>query len=637
MNQASTNLGEFEAALHAGTWSIPFRSQTCAWSPGLYALADLLPGSITPDPDALLKLVDPEDHRAVRNAFSSLLRDAEPFELVHRLRLSDTCTRIVLHRGKATYGDDGRRAGSVGILVDITGQELTRRKLDETTAKLMAVWEHVPQGLLLIDPETRVILDANPYSVSALARSRAQIVGRTFEPLFPPEHIEQANSLFARSNVAPVRNIEAEIVTNGDERIPIEVSTSGLFRAGKADCILASFHDISRRRRRERFRARAADTMAALDRARGALVRGTSCDELLQEVCVGIVGGPFCAAWIGESDDHVERRIAVMALAGPITNYLDDILVGEYGGGPFLECLSAGSPVMCRVSDPPYAAWREHARSSEIRASLTLPIARKEHAAVLTIYLKGENEFTESDVTMFASLADDIAFALRGFDAEDLRKRAEVRERERLGELDAALEGALSALAIAFAKRDPYTSEHQKRVAQLARLIAAELHFDSDRSRGLFLAATVHDIGKLSIPIEILAKPTQLTPMEYALVKEHSEIGHGIMSPIKFPWRIAEMVYQHHEYLDGSGYPRGLRGDDILFETRILTCADIVDAMTSFRPYRQSNSLDEALSEISRLAKNKLDPAVVAACLRVIDRHNFRPAEPPSRNLGLID
>ncbi|MHB8146408.1 MAG: HD-GYP domain-containing protein, partial [Vulcanimicrobiaceae bacterium] len=245
--------------------------------------------------------------------------------------------------------------------------------------------------------------------------------------------------------------------------------------------------------------------------------------------------------------------------------------------------------------------------------------------------------FSSDEIPLFASLADDITLALHWLEAEDLRAQTEVRERARVGDLDAALEGALSALAIMFEKHDPYTGGHQKRVAQLTRLIAAELRLDDDRARGLFLAASVHDIGKISISAEILSKPTPLTPMEYAIVKEHPEIGYGIMSPIKFPWRIAEMVHQHHEFLDGSGYPRGLAGEDILFETRILTCADIVDAMTSFRPYRRSSGLDEAIEEVAKLAKSKLDSDIVAACVRVIERNEFQAAAAPPSDLSRMD
>jgi putative nucleotidyltransferase with HDIG domain len=201
----------------------------------------------------------------------------------------------------------------------------------------------------------------------------------------------------------------------------------------------------------------------------------------------------------------------------------------------------------------------------------------------------------------------------------------------RASELEAALEGALSAIAAALERRDPATAGHERRVAELAREIGTELGLSEDRLRGLYVAAVVHDIGKIGIPAEIINKPGLLTELEYAFMKEHAQFGADIMRNIPFPWPIAEIVHQHHEFLDGSGYPRGLAGDAILLEARILTVADVFEAMTAFRAYHVGIETDAALAELRKLAGIHFDAAVVEACARVIARGKFIPFPAPSQ------
>jgi len=245
--------------------------------------------------------------------------------------------------------------------------------------------------------------------------------------------------------------------------------------------------------------------------------------------------------------------------------------------------------------------------------------------------------FRPDEIALFESLAGDIALGLRALRTRDLHRRAVLQERARAEEVEAALEGALAAVVATLEKRDPYTSGHEQRVADLSRLIAQELGLEEERVRGLYLAASVHDIGKISIPAEILTKPTRLNEIEYALVRQHPQTGYDIMRNIPFRWNIAEMVRQHHEYLDGSGYPRGLKGDDILLESRILTVADIVESMSAFRPYHRAIALDAVLTEITELARHKLDPDVVAACVRIIERGGFQPSSMAPAPYDFVD
>lgn len=179
------------------------------------------------------------------------------------------------------------------------------------------------------------------------------------------------------------------------------------------------------------------------------------------------------------------------------------------------------------------------------------------------------------------------------------------------------MEAFVQVLESTIAARDPYTVNHQRRVTQIAWSIGKEMGLSKDRLRGLRLAGTLHDLGKIAIPTDLLSKPGKLTPLEFALVKTHPQVAFNILKPIKLPKHAAEIILQHHERLDGTGYPRGLREEEILLEARILGVADVMEAMCSHRPYRASLGLSEAMDEITRNKGILYDAAVVETCLKL--------------------
>ena len=203
------------------------------------------------------------------------------------------------------------------------------------------------------------------------------------------------------------------------------------------------------------------------------------------------------------------------------------------------------------------------------------------------------------------------------------RKAAENVLREGEARLQRALAATVAALGATVAMRDPYTANHERRVTALACRIAARLGWSAEATETLYTAALVHDIGKITVPAEILSKPTHLTEVEFALIKAHTAAAHDILAPIDFGGPVAEIVYQHHERLDGSGYPRGLRGDEILPEARVLAVADVVEAMITHRPYRAALPLEEALAEIGPESRGRYDQAAAEACRELFEEEGF--------------
>ncbi|MDI6725716.1 MAG: HD-GYP domain-containing protein, partial [Smithellaceae bacterium] len=203
------------------------------------------------------------------------------------------------------------------------------------------------------------------------------------------------------------------------------------------------------------------------------------------------------------------------------------------------------------------------------------------------------------------------------------RKKAEEDLTNTLNKLRKAMEGVIQAMAMAVETRDPYTAGHQKRVANLARAIAQEMGMDGAVVDGVRMASAIHDIGKIAVPAEILSKPSKLSDLELSMINIHPLAGHDILKEIEFPWPIADIVLQHHEKIDGSGYPSGLKGENIRIESRIVCVADVVEAMGSHRPYRPIIGVEKALEEISSNSGALYDHEVVEACLRLFRQKGF--------------
>ncbi len=203
------------------------------------------------------------------------------------------------------------------------------------------------------------------------------------------------------------------------------------------------------------------------------------------------------------------------------------------------------------------------------------------------------------------------------------RRHTEEELNQTLGKLRKAMGATIQAVSLTIESRDPYTAGHQRRVADLARAIANKMELPREEIDGLRMGASVHDLGKISIPAEILSKPGRLNENEFRLIKNHPQVGYNILKQIDFPWPIAEMVLQHHERMNGSGYPRGLSGEEILLTSRILGVADVVEAMVSHRPYRTAHTLDEAMAEIGENRGTLYDSTAVDACVNLLEQGNF--------------
>jgi PAS domain S-box-containing protein len=235
---------------------------------------------------------------------------------------------------------------------------------------------------------------------------------------------------------------------------------------------------------------------------------------------------------------------------------------------------------------------------------------------------------TKRSIEASVSLQKDSSGKPTGFRgiARDVteRKQAEEKLLLTLESLRKAFGTIIKVMVSAVEMRDPYTSGHQIRSADLARAIATEMGLPQDKINGIRLAGSIHDIGKLSIPADILSKPSKLTNIEFSLIKEHSRVGYEMLKDVESPWPLAQIVYQHHERIDGSGYPKNLKGDEIIIEASIMAVADVVEAMASHRPYRPALGIKAALEEIKKNKGILYDEAVADTCLRLFLEKNYQ-------------
>jgi len=361
--------------------------------------------------------------------------------------------------------------------------------------------------------------------------------------------------------------------------------------------------------------------LSALSAAAAALARADSKDLLIAEVCNAIAAqGPYLLAWVGKAEDDPEKTITVLGGAGSALAYLENITISwsedrVTGLGPAgITVRTSGTSVMeDSESDSGFAVWRELASKFGIRSAIGCPIpdGLGHPFGVLMVYSKLPNAFGSSEIQLFESLAHEISFGLRSIERRH-KLEDQIHEKEQVQErLAEALKATIEAMAKTMEWRDPYTAGHQKRVASISTVIAQKMGWSLERVQSLYMAAMVHDIGKVAVPAEILTKPSRLNSLEMQMVQGHVQAGYHILKDIPFPYPIADIVLQHHERLDGSGYPSGLKGEQICIEARILAVADTIEAMATHRPYRPGRGLAAAMTEARAEAGVRLDTEIV--------------------------
>lgn len=548
---------------------------------------------------------------------------------LRRLVVVDAAGQIsgLLGQRDVTRGLESRYATFLRRIIDRQNEALQQQRF-------RTIFNSVNDAIFVHDADSGAIVDANHRVTEMYGYTVEQLCQINIEQLsagVPPYTQQEAAQYLQRAAAGEPQTFEWQARHRNGHLFWVEINMRAAVVEDK-ERILVSVRDIGMRKENEEQMRRLNWALSALSRGNAALVHAETIQELYDTACDAITDqDAYALAWIGMPQHDTQHSIEFVAQAGSAVGYLDGLEVSwgdtPLGQGPVGRALRSNTTIVYNdmLREGSFAPWAERARKHGLASIIAVPLrSRGEVSGVLAVYANVVNAFGPEEMRLFEELADDI-----GFGSDSRRTRAayeqSLLERERHAEqLQATLEQAIGALAATLEKRDPYTAGHERRVAHLAVAIGRHLGLDENRLHGLRLAGYIHDIGKVQIPSELLSKPSKLSPVEFELIKLHAEAGHDIIKDIAFPWPIADMVWQHHECLDGSGYPRGITGDEMLLESKILAVADIVEAMSSHRPYRPALGSEPALAQIEKLRGSKLDAQAVDACLSLFRNDGYQ-------------
>ena len=608
-------------------------------NPAFYRLFGYAPEETLGQPLSLLGVAGP-DSSLQTSAILAHLREHDLWQGEVLLLAKDGSAIPVLLNAATIRNAEGLLTGFINSYLDLRKIKQAETALRDSEEQFRAISAAAQDAILMLDDASRIVF-WNDAATRIFGYTVDEVLGKNAHMLMAPDRYHDAYKAnwpgFAKNGEGSVLGKVLELAAlhkNGNE-ITIELSVAPVQIQSRWHAV-GILRDITERKKAELALQSALRAHRTLSACNTTLVHSSQEQQLMVDMCNTIVNqGGYRLAWIGIVEHNEAKTIHPIACAGDEAGYLDSLRLtwddSKLGRGPSGRAIRLGTTQITAniESDPLFAPWREQALQRGYASSIALPLKNeaKEVFAVLNIYAAEAHAFDEAEIRLLQELAGDLAFGVHNLRMRRERDHYQQEHLKSANQLKEALIGTIRAIALTVEKRDPYTAGHQSRVADLAAHIARELGMDEDRIEGLRLGAMIHDIGKIYVPAEILNRPGRLTENEFGIIKSHAQVGYDIIKDVKFPWPVADMVLQHHERLDGSGYPRNLKSVEIILEARIIGVADAVEAITAHRPYRPSLGLDKALNEIKSKRGQFYDPDVVDACLRLFREKGYKLLE----------
>jgi PAS domain S-box-containing protein len=483
------------------------------------------------------------------------------------------------------------------------------------------------------------ILAVNRAMEQAMGLPRSEVVGRFQDELYHGE-VDRLLSDCYRACIEAGSPIEGELdlPLPAGRRLYRATTVPARDEAGRIVRVVNIVRDITQERESWNRQERLNRALKTLSSGNETLIRAVDEASLLSGMCHVMVDvGGYRRAWIGYPDRSADGRPQRETDLPPDpagAELMAVVQVASAGAAGEEPPAARPDPVVVRLVGPPPEDVRTGVGTGASAcpgagaclggggcpgagACLTMPLVHDgEVLGVFVVHTMQAQAFEPDERRLLGELADDLAYGIH-----NLRNRAAQAQHEQ--RLRRAMSATIQALADTTELRDPYTAGHQRRVAQLAREVGRLMGLPEDQVAGLYLASMIHDIGKICVPAEILGRPGRLSPLEYAMVQQHVVAAYELLKGIEFPWPVAEIVGQHHERCDGSGYPNGLLGEQQLPESRILAVCDVVEAMSSHRPYRPGLGMEAALDELQAHRGTQYDATVVDACVTLIRSGQF--------------
>lgn len=584
-------------------WSLSDGAMAAGLAPSLRAMA--------------AQMADP---KAALADGAALYRSAE---VVRRDELTLNDGRIFDRYSAPVRLASGEFVGRVAFFRDITEHKAANQKIVDNETRFRSLVEQDIAGIVIIGADG-VLSYANPAMLRMVGFDPREAIGQPFGRFMAPDQREILMLQLARRirGEAVRTQFETALLSKDGRRVDVIVHATRASFDGKPASV-AVLLDISDRKRAEEALQRLNRTLRTLTRGNEALVRAQAEPELLQAMCRTLVEeGGYALAWIGTPEHDKAKAVTPVAWAGE-RGYLEGVSISwannERGRGLAGRAIRLGEAQTSQnlANDPRMKPWQASALKHGFASSAVFPLKDGDEVfAVMSLYSREPDAFSADELKLLLELANDLAYGVTAL-------RARVDREAAVRKLRTSLIATISAMASTTEARDPYTAGHQHRVAELAAAIARDLKLPEDQVQGIYLASSIHDIGKITVPSELLTKPGNLSSLELQLIQTHAQAGYDIVKGVEFPWPIAQAILQHHERLDGSGYPNGLKGDKIILEAKILAVADVVEAMMSQRPYRVALGIDAALAEVLRGKGSLYDAAAVDACVRLFHQKGF--------------
>jgi len=494
---------------------------------------------------------------------------------------------------------DGRSADVVSVC-DLTERVAAERAQRDAAAASRSVVEALTDGYWILDADTRIV-EVNDAYCAAAGYTREELVGK------PAAEIEEQDSAPAAGRY------EARHKRRDGSSMQVEVS-AGRFDGGRGETLLV-IRDVSQRHQAaqaQRQERQQQDFLIDLFRQAESFDESAIIRRVVEQAA-SMTGSPLAYFFFVQPADKT------MALAAWRDHEKSQTTMANAEARPlarmsvFTECVRA-----CHATSSNDLTWKPQADGlPDLQRYVAVPMVDNGQAVAVLGVANRDAGYGEQDQKALAALSDGVWRMLHA-------KRAHAQTLGSLQRTDVALQGMIDALLSMSERHDPATAGSARRVAALAVALGREAGLDGERQHALRIAALLHDVGNIAVPASILSRPGKLTEAETALMRTHVEEGCKLLANIDFGAPVAEIIFEHHERLDGSGYPRGLKGEEILIEARILAIADTVEAMSSPRPYRAALGIDAAIDEINRGAGVAYDLHLATACTRLVRQHGFR-------------
>lgn len=519
------------------------------------------------------------------------------------------------------------REAMLSILEDIEEQ---KNKIEKSHKEWMDAFDTIDAAVMLHDKSNNLTRVNQAYKDLSGAEKFKDIIGRPYFNVFPKlkKPMKTCMESIQKKSVAQEEFVHTDGRRFRSRTYPVydenENYTHGIH----------IFDDITQEHKQEKYIKDLNKTLRLISKCNEILVRSQTEKELISKISNEIIEKnvyDFIGVYFKTEESIMCTHY--VSTQGEIPNLKNtNFLESQYDDCPVTKCIIDNTVIT--INDIEHdQEWSEILKKSkeicpafafDMKGSIIiLPLSNTEMLGAMVIYSRDTEHFDTDKINLFVELSEDTAYGIHTLRLRENFLKTSIQRDEMLLQIKESLDGTVQSIAKMVEARDPYTAGHQQRVADLAVGIAKELGLDSDTIEGLYIAAQIHDLGKIQIPSEILTKPTILTELEFEMIKTHAATGYEILKNIHFPWQVADIVHQHHEKLDGSGYPNALKGDEILLEAKILCVADIVEAIASHRPYRASLGIEFALKEIEKGRGTFYDSKVVDCCLNLFREKNY--------------